>query len=108
MHWPLNYAAGKLSLHSFARQSRLFVRCLARCASRLARRSSLVRVGFRVAAKADTSLGFADNGCGFLVVSHRDKFTVPEVSAVRPLNEGDLAHEIWLDPPAFFHLLGSQ
>jgi hypothetical protein len=68
----------------------------------------LVTVDFTVAAKADISSDFADNGCGFLVVPHGDKFTVPEVSAVRPLNENDLAHEIWLDPPAFFHLLGSQ
>ena len=64
-----------------AARSTFWIRCLDRRASRLARRSSLVAVGFTVAAKADLSSGFADDGCGFLVVPHDEAILLDELFA---------------------------
>ena len=70
-----------------------WIRCLARRASRLARRSSLVRVRFTVAAKADISSGFADNGCGFLVVPHGEAILAGEPFVDR--HETDVSARDW-------------
>jgi hypothetical protein len=76
-----------------AARSTFWIRCLARRASRLARRCSLVGVGFTVAAKADLSSGFADNGCGFLVVPHAEAILAGELFVHR--RETDVSALDW-------------
>jgi hypothetical protein len=40
-----------------------------------------------------------------LVIAQTDKSAMPQVPGVRPLDEGDLADELWFDPSAFLHFL---
>jgi hypothetical protein len=48
---------------------------------------------------------FLDHLRRLLVIAQTDKSAMPQVPGVRPLDEGDLADELWFDPSAFLHFL---